>query len=267
MSNTSLKIMNLTKASAFFSTLLFSCLSHSNTITGSLLLESQVQVDALFGITEVTGDVTIRTNPDLEDPITNLDGLSDLQSVGGSLIVRDNDEPIDTSGLLKLTDVEGLQVFKNAALGDLIGLSNLAVCQMLLIYNNPSLTDYCGLYLLFEIQGNVWDFTLFDQNGVWHFVGFETVYDLIGDPCLIESEPVDPEALITELKKSEIIKGPIANNLLRKLRKGSIRAFENQINALVNSGILNEDQALALLDATPVNETSEKSTTGKRKDR
>jgi hypothetical protein len=51
-------------------------------VTGDLMPTSQAEVDALVGVTEVTGSLFIY--PEAYE-ITNLDGLSSLSAVGGDL--------------------------------------------------------------------------------------------------------------------------------------------------------------------------------------
>lgn len=74
----------------------------------SLFLTTQTEVDASRDVTEVIFDVVIESAPGTADPITNLDGLENLRSVGSTLFISGNHALVDTSGLLNLTDVSTL---------------------------------------------------------------------------------------------------------------------------------------------------------------
>src|SRR5690606_32012525 len=79
--------------------------------------------------------------------LTNLDGLNNLTSVGGFLLIESNPNLTNLDGLSNLTSVGGyLRINANSSLDDLDGLSNLtSVRADLVIEYNPSLTDISGL--------------------------------------------------------------------------------------------------------------------------
>ena len=103
----------------------------------SLLLYSQDDVDN-FPInypncTHLEGKVEIGG-----DDITNLDGLSQLQSIGAHLSIMGNTNLISIEGLGNVTHVEHfIQIMSNPSLISLFGLNNLDSCNMeLMIYGN-----------------------------------------------------------------------------------------------------------------------------------
>lgn len=86
--------------------------------------------------------------------LTNLDGLSNITSVGG-LTIWTNDVLTSLDGLSNITSFGGhLHVAFNASLTNLDGLSNLiSVGGRLVIKHNASLNNFCGLYSLLSSNG------------------------------------------------------------------------------------------------------------------
>ena len=116
---------------------------------------SQAQIDAFPtnypGCTEIDGDVTIQGGAS----ITNLNGLSSINSVKGFLKIRQNSSLTSLSGLDNLTTVsKGLWLYFNASLNDISSLSNLTTIGFELhIYFNGSLTSLSGLENLTYVGG------------------------------------------------------------------------------------------------------------------
>ncbi len=221
----------------------------------SLTLSTQADVDAASNVTEVTNDLLIETDPSPGDPIVNLDGLGNLQTVGGILSISFNDSLVDTLGLLKLTDVSGMLIQANTALTNLDGLSNLVVVDgELLITQNTALERYCGLYMLFEAQGTDWNYIV-DTGSALYGPEFDGgIRSLIGDPCVLEEEepeeeePIDPEEWIQGLVEQGVLKKWYARSLLYSLRRNCPRIFLWKVNILVRWRILTEELAQPLID-------------------
>jgi len=139
---------------------------------GNIFLESQVDIDA-FNCTHVTGNVSFWTSIDI---VTNLDGLSELQSVGGSLTIAYNANLLNVDGLSSLTSVGGsfyltgpslltnldglsalrsvggnLDLFANHALLNVDGLSGLTSVGKLIIMLNNALENLDGLSALTSV--------------------------------------------------------------------------------------------------------------------
>jgi len=112
--------------------------------------DALTNLDGLSNITSVGGDLHIGGM----DLLTNLDGLSNLASVGGVLIINDI-KFTNLDGLTNLTSVgRGLSIFSNDFLKNLDGLSNLAsVGGDLGIWENSTLSSFCGLYMLLSTNG------------------------------------------------------------------------------------------------------------------
>ncbi|WP_460975280.1 immunoglobulin domain-containing protein [Spirosoma knui] len=122
----------------------------------NITLSTQQQVDAFAqsGCTTISGNLTI-SGPD----ITNLDGLSSLTSVGGSVYIEDNASLTSLAGLsgLSHTDINrDLQISRNAELTSLDGLNSLtSVGGNLRIDENASLTSLAALSKLIQAKGNL----------------------------------------------------------------------------------------------------------------
>jgi hypothetical protein len=119
---------------------------------------SQAQIDnfqANFpGCTEIGGTVEIEG-----DNILNLDGLSVLTSIGGSLYITQNDSLNNLLGLSSLTSVGGsLFISTNSSLTSFEGLDNLLVVDAdVFISNNQVLTDISALgNINAENVGDLW---------------------------------------------------------------------------------------------------------------
>ena len=89
------------------------------------------------------------------DALTNLDGLSNITSVGGYLRIEGNDVLTNLDGLSNITSVDGrLYIEGNDVLTNLDGLSNItSVGDDFYIKGNDSLDRFCGLYLLLSSEG------------------------------------------------------------------------------------------------------------------
>jgi len=95
--------------------------------------------------TEILGDVEISGSD-----ITNLNGLSVLTSVGGSLYIRHNNTLTSLTGLDNVISIGSLSITNNNALNSLTGLDNVTTIGGDLIIGyysngNPVLTSLTGL--------------------------------------------------------------------------------------------------------------------------
>lgn len=220
----------------------------------SLYLTTQAEVDASRDVSEVIFDVVIESAPGTDDPITNLDGLENLRSVGSALYINGNDALVDTLGLLNLTDVSTLVIQSNDSLANLDGLSNLAVVENeLLIAFNGSLERYCGLYTLFQTQGVDWEYMVDTGDTIYGSFYDAGILSLIGDPCILEQpdeeKSIDPETWIRGLHEEGIISKWITRSLLYSLKRPCPRIFLWKVSILVRWGILSNELAQPMVDA------------------
>lgn len=123
-------------------------------LTDGITFTSQQQIDS-FAInypdcTAIVGDVTI--HGDSLTPITNLNGLSQINHIDGALIIRDNAALTNLNGLQFLLSARGgLDINNNDALENVYALNYLNDVQgELIIRNNETLTELNGLH---NIQG------------------------------------------------------------------------------------------------------------------
>jgi len=121
----------------------------AQTCTGNITLTTQAQVNA-FNCTTVTGNLTIQGAG-----ITNLNGLSELTTVGGFLRIGSNSSLTNVDGLSSLSSIGGLlQINFNSGLTNVDGLSSLSsIGGFLHITSNSSLTNVDGLSSLSTIGG------------------------------------------------------------------------------------------------------------------
>jgi PA domain/Secretion system C-terminal sorting domain len=128
----------------FFSSTIMLTEIKAQTFTGDLTLTTQAQIDA-FNYTEVTGFLTIVESS--SGNITNLNGLSELTSVGLFLSIHNNTTLANLDGLSNLTAVgSSVYINSNSALTDLNGLSGVtSVVQDFYITGNAALPNLNGL--------------------------------------------------------------------------------------------------------------------------
>jgi hypothetical protein len=132
----------------------FDCISAYLSIAGKNI----TNLDGLANLTSVGGKLVIEFNPAL----TNLDGLANLTSVGGKLSILRNNAITNLDGLANLTSVGGnLYIYGNDALTNLDGLANLtSVGFSLHIQLNNALTNLDGLVNLTSVG----DFLYINRN-------------------------------------------------------------------------------------------------------
>jgi len=103
----------------------------------------------LSNLEEITGDLSIRFNPNL----MSLNGLSSLTSVD-KLFVQFNDELTDMSALTQLnTDFVGIAF--NPSLETLNGLSGITTASTIVIQDNNALIDVSGLSNLTTVNSDI----------------------------------------------------------------------------------------------------------------
>ncbi|RAJ91046.1 putative secreted protein (Por secretion system target) [Larkinella arboricola] len=118
---------------------------------GTVFLDSQADVNNFPpGCSNLPGSLRIAG-----DDITDLSPLSNLQTIGGFLLISDNPNLGNLSGLGKLTSISGgLDISTNVQLSDISALSQLtSIGRGLLISDNPNLGNLSGLGKLTSISG------------------------------------------------------------------------------------------------------------------
>ncbi|MFV0573749.1 MAG: T9SS type A sorting domain-containing protein [Xanthomarina gelatinilytica] len=156
----------------------------NGTYGGNLIISNQSQVDN-FSYTKITGFLLIEE--DVANNIQNLNGLNELTSVGGNLIITNNTAVNSLGGLENLSLVNGkiiidnnsslltlsgldgvvsinesMSILNNNSLQSIDGVNSLVtIGDTLVIYNNPSLTSINGFQNLTSIEN-----AGFDENAI-----------------------------------------------------------------------------------------------------
>ena len=167
--------------SFIFMCLLIQMTTLSQPCPDSLYLTSQVQIDS-FPInypncTEIEGDVII-----LGHEIINLNGLSPITSIDGSLIIGDHYQSVrnisSLDGLENLTFVGGnFQIVGNKVFANLAGLENLSsIGGYLWLAGNQALTNLTGL----ENIHSIGDYLDIEYNSLTSLTGLEGLTSIGG---------------------------------------------------------------------------------------
>ena len=111
-------------------------------ISDNPLLTNLDGLSALQTVSSSGGNFTIDNN----DALTNLDGLSGVTNLAG-LIVINNEAIVNLNGLTNVTNIHfgGITIENNKSLLNIDGLSNTGTFGDLRIINNPALTNIDGL--------------------------------------------------------------------------------------------------------------------------
>lgn len=111
---------------------------------GSIELNTQVEVDNFCGCERIEGQLTIGSSDRVGD-VTDLSNLSDLQEIGGSLVIRQT-RLTNLAGLSNLEKMSSINFFENPDLTSLNGLDRLQTVEFgIFIINSPILTDLSAL--------------------------------------------------------------------------------------------------------------------------
>lgn len=136
-------------------------------IVGNKLLTN---IDALSSIDNVGGSLSITDNPAL----ANINGLSGLVYVRSRLRIENNEALADIDGLSTMTSVGGdLQISENNQLANLDGLSSLTnIGSRLIVSDNAALTNIDGLSSVTSI---VFDLQVSDNNALMNVDGLSAI--------------------------------------------------------------------------------------------
>ncbi len=149
-------------------------------LSSGIFFTSQQEIDDFSanypGCIEIEGNVDI--NDSSEGNITNLNGLSQLTSLGGYLKIIDNNSLLNLSGLDNIETISGeLRIGKwgdgNNSLNSLTGLESLtSIGGNLAIYNNPQLENMTGLNAVSSVGDNFW---AWNNNNLINFNGLDAL--------------------------------------------------------------------------------------------
>ena len=192
----------------------FNCTS----VTGALIITGDytgniTNLDGLSELTSVGGNFIICMNPEL----TNIDGLASLTLVGESLQIWDNPLLTNIDGLSALTSIGGSLGFLwyNAALTNIDGLSALtSVGGPVYIVGNPVLTNIDGLASLTSVGGEVF---IFLTDALTNIDGLASLTSVRGDLEIAENASltnIDGLAALTSVEGGvSIVGNPVLTNI------------------------------------------------------
>lgn len=110
-------------------------------LQGSINANSQLELEAARGYTEVTGALYIGTNIQVQRTnVSTLSPLGCLERVGGLFTILESPLLVDLTGLERLEFVSDFRISSNAGLLSLDGPQQLTV-EDLLVRDNPSLVS------------------------------------------------------------------------------------------------------------------------------
>ena len=151
--------------------------------TGCTEIEGDVIISG-FDITNLNGlSVLNSIGGDLEishsDSLTSLTGLDNVISIGGGLGIMSNDTLENLSGLDYLTSIGGnVWISNNDALISLSGLNNLTSIEgKLYIMHNPQLTNLSGFNNLTSIGEDIW---IYETNNLTNLIGLDNLSSIGG---------------------------------------------------------------------------------------
>jgi len=232
--------------------------SETTEIDGSLRIyfaSDVTNLDGLANLTTIGGDLTIQFNYALE----NIEGLSNLLSVGGGVNIAFNPLLENIDGLSSVMMAGAIRLEGNSALTNLDGFSSLMeVTTIILIVDNESLNEYCGLYTLLSVPGSVGGSISIFENGLNPtpdeiVAGGGCPSDLPGDDVIVEDPAGDEvsalEGLLAAFVEGGILNKGQANAINKIICNAPSKTLLNKMNSLIRSRILTEEDVLLILNA------------------
>lgn len=181
----------------------------AQTFNGTLNLTTQAQVDA-FNYTSVTGDLIL-----FGTAITNLNGLSELQTVGGKFEVSTT-AITHVDALSNLQSVSSFLIRGNSLLTNLNGFSNVtSVPHGFHFQNNSMLTNFDGLLGVTGIvEGiEISNCPMANLNGFSGITDITGFIELEGNPNLSNVDALQGLAGTDVVNSIKIISNPVLQHL------------------------------------------------------
>ncbi len=201
------------------------------TCSGNITLDSQAEVDAFGPCTNWDGDINI-----IGENITNLNGLSGLQTVSGALFINDATNLTNLSGLEDLQEVETL-VFQNTGLSDLAQLTSLNQVMTFVVVFNENILTLNGVQGLTSVSGTV---IIQDNTLLQNVTGLDNLTSAEGLQINDNNSITNINQLqnLTQVGNIEIISNPLLTSLSPLNGIGDIEGLYVISNsALTNIGI------------------------------
>lgn len=128
----------------------------------SIILDSQAAIDNFAtdypGCTAIPTGINLRIDEAIPSTITNLDGLNQITSLGGNLVIYGNFALTNVNGLSQLTSIGGyIDISDNNVLTNVDGLGQItSVENSIFISYNDALTELNGLNQITSIEKNLY---------------------------------------------------------------------------------------------------------------
>ncbi len=159
-------------------------LSIITNVTGSLGIRRNIirNLEGLENLISVGGELIVGYN----DSLTVLQGLENLDSIGIGLIIIDNDALVSLHGMQNLTSIDGyLEILYNGAITSLEGLENLTSVGQFNINSNHDLISLDGLENLATVGASL---NISENDGLTTINGLESLTS-IGGTLIIADTP------------------------------------------------------------------------------
>ncbi len=158
--------------------------------TSDITLTTQTEVNtfqATYGPCDrVAGQLRIDDDNDSNDNITDLTPLAGLTSIGGSLILAENNSLVSLNGLNNITSTGTLEFAENTALTDVNLLSLTVVNGHFRVKENPLLPNLDGFSNLTNIQK---DMDISENNALVNIDGLSFLQS-VGGLVRLEQNPL-----------------------------------------------------------------------------
>ena len=156
-------------------------------LTGYVRIQGEdiTNIDALSSITSIRGTLTIRNC----NALTNVNGLSNVTTIPGSITIQDNNVLEQIDSLINLTTINGnFRLAGNPTLKQIDGLSNLTSIQgSITISGNGSLANVDGLSNLTSVSRNLYisdNFGLTNIDGLSNLTNVEGTLQINRNPSI-----------------------------------------------------------------------------------
>jgi hypothetical protein len=202
-------------------------LSNIDSISGSLNIADNDQLDRLFGLHNLTyvGDFLAIFN---NDELTNVDDFDNLKTIVGPLRFRDNRRLQHIRGLAALRSVSGVSFFNNRALESTAGLEGITAMGGLIIdVNHYALASLEGFKNVKTIDNLL---RIDDCPALTSLRGFENL-ERVGQLIISDNNALER---LNELQ--QLIAAPRGIEIANNKKLTSLRGLENV--ALPTNGII-----------------------------
>lgn len=175
----------------------FPLLNCAGEISGALLIQDN-GLDPITNLQGLASLTTVGENLHIFDTaLPDLHGLESLSSIGFNLNIRNNAELVSLNGLNGALTTIGRNLFirNNASLANLNGLASLTAIELDIdINDNALLESFCGLFPLLESSGLMGNY-----NATGNAVNPSTQEILAAGPCAPSANDTDNDGVLNEV--------------------------------------------------------------------